>query len=240
MISWIKWPADTTVTLTINRDGNIFDTEVTRKKIVIKEVEHRLLNNKTHYLQIKTFWEDVSDQFVEAIKKLSEREKTKRLIIDLRNNGGGYLDQVTDILSHFIPEGEPTAVVRYLNGEKIYYSKWYNTFDPSRYELVFLVNSGTASASEIMVGTLKDYFPNSIIIWEKTYGKWSVQQVKPYRDGSFLKYTVAKWYTGKNENGIDQIWITPDIELELDIEAFKTSWEDNQLEAAQTTPYENK
>ncbi len=83
-----------------------------------------------------------------------------------------------------------------------------------------------------MIGTIKDYFPSSTIIGEQSFWKWSVQSLKKYYDGSSLKYTVAKWFTGKTKKGIDGVGITPDIELEFDSEKFKTEEKDNQLEKA--------
>ena len=93
-------------------------------------------------------------------------------------------------------------------------------------------NSGTASASEIMIWTLKDYFPKIVSIGENTYWKWSVQTMKQYDDGSSFKYTIAKWFTWKTETWIDWVWFKADIELEYDLEAYKLDWVDNQLQRA--------
>jgi carboxyl-terminal processing protease len=84
-----------------------------------------------------------------------------------------------------------------------------------------------------MAGTLKDYYPNLTLVWEKTYGKWSVQTIKTYFDWSSLKYTIAHWFTGKTETWIDQIGIKPDVEIKLD-ETLMKSWTDNQLEKAKS------
>ena len=82
-----------------------------------------------------------------------------------------------------------------------------------------------------MIGTLKDYFTDIVVLWETSYGKWSVQTIKAYPDGSSLKFTIAKWFTGKTQIGIDGIWIKPDIEIKLDEEKYKKGI-DNQLEKA--------
>lgn len=232
VISWIKWKAGTKVSLKILRNGKTLDFEVTRDKIVTKDIETKFLTRDTYYIEIKSFWDHVSEEFIESLDEIKESNKVKKIIIDLRNNGGGYLDQVTDMLSYLVPEKEPTAVVKYLNREKKYLSKGYNSIDLNNYKVIILQNSWTASASEIMIGTLKDYFENITLIWETTYWKGSVQTMRWYKDGSMLKYTIAKWYTGKTETGIDGIGIIPDMEVELDFEKYKKYDLDTQLEKA--------
>ena len=234
VISWIKWPAWTIVTLTIKRWTKIFDVEVTRAKIIIKDVEYKLLNNNTFYIEIKSFWDNVWINFKEAINVLKTKKNVKKVIIDLRNNWGWYLWEVTNILSYFVEKWKPTAIVKYKDASKVFYSDWYDLIDFSKYNIVMLENSWTASASEIMIWTIKDYYPDSKIVWENSYGKGSVQTIKSYNDGSSLKYTIAKWFTGKTETWIDWIWIKPDFELEFDIEKYKENEIDNQLEKAKS------
>jgi len=142
------------------------------------------------------------------------------------------LYEVSDMLSHFVPKNEKTVVVKYLEWNKNYYSKWYDWIDFNKYDIIILQNSWSASAAEIMAWTIKDYIPNATIIWTQSYGKWSVQAIKPYPDGSSLKYTIAKWFTWKYVRWIDGIWIPVDIELEFDFDEFKKSKKDNQLERA--------
>ena len=142
--------------------------------------------------------------------------------------------EVSKMLWYFLEEWETTAVIKYSNNTKKLYSKWYDLVDFSKYKIVLLQNSGTASASEIMIGTIKDYYPETEIIWEKSYWKWSVQTLKNYSDGSTIKYTIAKWFTWLTETGIDGVWITPTVELEFDIDAYKKNKTDNQLEKART------
>ncbi len=232
VISWIKWPAWSAVTLTIIRWWNEYNIDVTREKIIIINVESKLLTKDTYYIQIKSFWDNVSKNFKNALEGLKKQRRVKKVIIDLRNNGWGYLWQVADILSHFVEEWKPTAVVKYLKSNQQYTSRWYNMIDFNDYKIVILQNSWTASASEILIGTIKDYFPNTTIIWEKSYWKWSVQTIREYKDGSTLKYTIAKWFTGKTQTGIDWIGILPTIELEFDSEQYKKDWADNQLDKA--------
>lgn len=234
VITWIKGPAGSKVLLTIQRDNVSapLEIEVTRAKIVIKDVEYKLLDAETFYVQMKNFWIHSDTEFQEMLSELAEKKSVKKIIFDLRNNPGGYLEKVSNILSHAVPKGEATAIVSNGKTDLEYKSLGLEGVDFSKYKLIFLQNSGTASASEIMIGTMKDYYPNSIIIGEQSFGKGSVQSLKSYRDGSTLKYTSAKWFTGKNRNGIDGTGITPDVQLEFDINRWKNSEKDNQLEEA--------
>ncbi len=227
-VSKIKWPAWTKVKLIILRDGNNFEIEVIRDKIIIKDVEYKKINNDFFYIQIKMFWEKVFDEFTNSLDEL-KKSQVKKLIIDLRNNPWWYLEQATSMLSYFIEKWEKTAVVKYKDYDINYYSFWFEKIDFKDYQIFILVNTWTASASEIMAWTLKDYYPNIKIIWENTFWKWSVQTIKTYYEWSSLKYTIAKWFTGKNQIWIDKIWIKPDIEIVLDEETFK-KWLDNQLD----------
>jgi carboxyl-terminal processing protease len=229
VISWIKWKKWTPVLLTINRKWKELEIEVIRDKIIIKDITTELVNTNTFLITIKAFWPNVSENFRIALEELSEKKHVRKIIIDLRNNWGGYLDQVADMLSYVVPEGEKTAVIKYLKWNQDYISAWYELIDFSEYKIVILQNSGTASASEILAGTIKDYFPESVSIWEQSYGKWSVQRMKQYNDGSLLKYTIARWYTWWTETSIDGIWLTPDILLEFDSENYNKYEKDNQL-----------
>lgn len=232
VVWWIKWPSWTSVTLTINRNWELLEIMVTRDRIIITDIEWEILNTTTYYLQIKSFWENVSDDFKKAAIEINENKDISKIIIDLRNNWGWYLTEVTEMLSYFIEKWETTAVVKYHDSEKTFISKWYNTIDFSKYTIIILQNSWTASASEILTWTLNDYYSDLIILWEKSYGKWSVQVMKTYSDWSLLKYTIAKWFTWKTQTWIDWIWINPTIELELDIEKYQENGFDNQLDKA--------
>ena len=232
VISWIKWEKWTSVTLTIKRGNKTLEFEVIRDKIVIDDIETELVNSRTFLISIRSFWQHVSENFNDALIELSEEKYVKKIIIDLRNNGGWYLDQVAEMLSYIVPEGEKTAVIKYLNWQQNYRSAGYELINFNDYQIVILQNSGTASASEILAGTIKDYFPEATLIWEQSYGKWSVQRLKEYSDGSLLKYTIARWYTGWNEISIDGVWLTPDILLEFDSEQYEKYKTDNQLKKA--------
>ncbi len=234
VISWIKGPAGSVVELTIIREWLTEELiiPVTRDKIIIKDIEHKQIDSSTYYIQIKNFWERVDTDFEDALLVVNDSSTIRKIVIDLRNNPGGYLDQVANLLSHVVPRESVTAIVSNGKQETPYISRWYETLNLSNYEVILLQNWGTASASEIMIGTLKDYFPKITVVWEQSFWKWSVQSLKRYYDGSTLKYTSAKWYTGKTKTAIDEIGITPDIEIEFDRELFENQSIDNQLQKA--------
>lgn len=216
VVSWIKWPAWTTVKLSIKRWTKTFDLVVDREKIVLKEVEAKKLNSSTYYIQMKFFGPHIWKEFKESLEILKTDKSIKKIIFDLRWNWWWYLNGASNVLSYFVPHLEATAVIKYYNNEQTYKSRGYTDIDFSKYKLVVLENGWTASASEIFIWTLKDYFPDTTIIWEKSYWKWSVQTIKTFKDWSSLKYTIAQWYTWKNHNWIDWTWIKPDIEIKME------------------------
>lgn len=232
-VSKIKWLAGTKVKLSITRWNDKLIIEVERAKITLKDVEGKSLSSDTYYMNIRIFGDNVTSDFKTSLDDLKTKTSTTKLIIDLRNDPGWYLDSVADILSYFVPAWKNVAVVKYQWLTQDYISKWYSDYDFSKIKIVLLVNAWSASASEIMAGTLKDYYPNLNLVWEKTYGKWSVQTIKTYFDWSSLKYTIAHWFTWKTETGIDWTWIKPDIEIKLDETQMK-NWIDNQLEKAKS------
>lgn len=223
-IAKIKWPAGTKVVLTLLRSDTSLEITVQREKVTIKDVESKKIENGFYYIQMKNFWEKIETEFKAAFDDF-KKSGSQKLIIDLRNNPGGYLEKVTSLLNMFVPSGENTAVIAYHDASQSYTSDNSPKTDLSQYKVYILMNGGTASASEIMIGTLKDYFPSILLIGEQTYGKGSVQTIRNYFDGSMLKYTIAKWMTGKTKQEIDGVWITPDKEVISD----QTSAWDNQL-----------
>lgn len=231
IISWIKWPEWTEVNLKINRNWDEFYLKVKREKVHLKSIES-YFNWNNYVIKISWFNEWVSREFVDAIEILKQKNGIKKIVFDLRNNWGWFLNEVVSILSNFVPKWEPTAIVKYTVDEWKFLSKWNNLIDFSKYELVFLQNSETASASEIMIWTLKDYYKNLKIVWEKSYGKWSVQTIKEFDDWSSIKYTTAKWFTWKTKTWIDWIGILPTIEIKLNEELYKNQKIDNQLQKA--------
>lgn len=150
------------------------------------------------------FGSGTQEEFKSALDKM-KTDNPKRVIIDLRNNPGGDVAEVSDMLNYFVPSHENKLLIKSLTGEDVYLSTGEDSYFKDK-EIVILINKGTASASEIMAGTIQDYLPTQTkLVGETSYGKGSVQSLIPYSDGSNLKYTVAKWYTGKNGRSINKI-----------------------------------
>lgn len=222
-VSKVRWPAWSSVKLKIKRWEEILELEVKRAKVVINDVEY-LEKDDFSIIQIKMFWNNVFSQFRQAILELKESNNNK-VIFDLRNNPGWYLDSVVKMLSLFIDAWEPIAIVNYKNFEQVYNSFGEGLIDLWDYDIFILQNSWSASASEIMIWAINDYFPDSISVWEKTFWKWSVQTLREYIDWSTLKYTIARWYTWKTNTPVDTVWIEPKVLVEFDEDK-----EDNQLQ----------
>jgi len=155
------------------------------------------------------------------------------LIIDLRDNGGGFLDSAVDILSNFVEKDKPVVVTKEKNPflNRSYFSKGI-TEDSGKIQklpIVVLINGNSASASEITAGALKDY-KLALLVGEKSYGKGSVQEPFTLSDGSEIKVTIAKWYTPL-DHGIDGVGITPDLEVLFEKEDYEKKF-DRQLDEA--------
>ena len=166
--------------------------------------------------------------FREAIREVV-LSKSQKLIIDLRGNTGGYLEAAVDICSWFLPMGEIVAREQFGNGEEqLYRSKGYDIFNDN-FKMVILVNKGSASASEIMAGALKEH-GKAILVGEKTYGKGSVQELISIDGGSSVKLTIARWLTPEGKS-ISKEGLEPDIFVEFTKEDFEAS-RDPQMEKA--------
>jgi len=227
----IKWEAWTKVILNIFRPWDIwlFDVEVTREKITIPSVwEHDIFDENIAYISLNMFWSNTVAEFEKELYKV-DNEDIKWLIIDLRDNWWWYLESAVDILSKFLENWELIVTTKYRDNllNRSYYSR--NSWEIFDKPILVLINSNSASASEIMAWALKDH-NIAIILWEKSYGKWSVQEPFSLSDGSMLKITIAKWYTPLDKN-IDQEWIEPDIKVEFEKEDFENKY-DRQLEEA--------
>ncbi|MBR1416945.1 MAG: PDZ domain-containing protein [Bacilli bacterium] len=168
-------------------------------------------NRNVGYLDIDTFSSSVVTQVKNALKKM-EDEKIEGLIIDLRNNGGGYLTSATDIASLFIEKGK---TIYSLESKDDYQTLKDETDERRNYNIVIITNEATASASEILTSALKDSYGVKIV-GKKTYGKGKVQQTKTLSDGTMVKYTTAKWLRPNGEC-VDGVGISPDYEIDLEV-----------------------
>jgi carboxyl-terminal processing protease len=180
------------------------------------------------YIDLSIFWEDTAHDFEKALIQIKE-SRAQGLIIDLRQNGGGLLDSAIDILSHFVPKDKALVTTKENNPKDNI--TLFSHGSPISFSLpvVILLDSHSASASEIVAGALQDY-RQAIIVWETSYGKGSVQQPFPLEDGSELKITVARWFT-PYDRGIDGKGITPDISVKMTLQDYE-KWYDREFEEA--------
>lgn len=208
----IRGEIGTKVSITFSRDGEDPVTkDIVRAAIEIPTVETKLLPERVFVLELYNFSANSPGLFREGLRKFVE-SGTDKLIIDLRNNPGGYLEAAIDMASWFLPTGKVVVIEDFGEGKekREYKSKGYDVFTESL-KLVILVNGGSASASEILAGALREH-NKATIIGEKTFGKGSVQELMPITSKTSLKVTVAHWLTPKG-NSISVGGITPDIEV---------------------------
>jgi len=230
-VELIKWPAGTSVDLKIIRtwEEELLEIMVVREKIYISSVEEEYFEDENiAYIAINMFGEQTASEFSVALENVKQ-SWVDGLIVDVRDNGGWYLQSAVQILSEFIPEKEKLVGTRYRDSflNQSYFSvNDGETFDK---KIVVLINGNSASASEITAWALREY-NKAILIWEQSYGKWSVQQPFSMPDGSLLKLTVAKWFTPEGKN-IEEDGISPDIVIEYLDEDYENAY-DRQLEEA--------
>jgi len=228
----IRGEKGTRVILTIIRKDvdKPFYVTITRDDINVESVTFERLEGNIEYISINQFSDDTAEEFEKAVNDLL-LSTPKGVIVDLRFNGGGYLDIAVDIVSEFIEGEKPAVELKSRNKED---NEVFSTSGNARIPkipLVILVNDGSASASEIVAGAIQDA-KRGLIMGEQTYGKGSVQEVEFLRDGSSLRLTIAKWHTPSGRD-IDEVGITPDRIIEQKEE--DTAKEiDTQLEEART------
>ncbi len=213
-VKLLRGPKGSNVTITVTREGEgSRDITLTRDVIHIKSVKYKLLDNEIGYIKISQFQENVSDELKDAMSKLEldNGGSLRGLVLDLRNNPGGLLDEAIEVADQFIDKGLIVSVRgRTSNQSKEYYAtKGDSERDIS---LVVLVNKGSASASEVVAEALQDS-KRATIIGSKTFGKGSVQTIIQLDDGSGLKLTTAKFYAPSGRS-ISDVGVTPDIIVE--------------------------
>lgn len=229
IVSKLRGPKGTSVNVGVRRKDadDIVRFDITRDEIESKTVDHEMFDNGIGYIDISEFADNTADQFNEAYDDL-EKQGMKALIIDLRSNGGGYVDISVEIADRLVKDG---VIVSVKDKHGLSYS--YEDAGDDKYlkvPCVLLVDGNTASASEILTGALKDY-GLATVMGTQTFGKGITQIITPLDDGSGVKITNSKYYTPNGEN-IHEVGIEPDIVVEWDYDKYKDEGIDNQLEAA--------
>jgi len=235
-IGHIRGVVGTTVKITVVREGKKepIDFKIVRATINIPIIDSELRSDGTYIIQFYSFSETSTSLFAAEIEKF-KKSGSKKLIIDLRNNPGGYLDAAINISSFFLPEGKIVVRESFGEGKKetIYRTTGNFLLENYKYKAVILLNKGSASASEIMAGALSEHGV-ATLVGEKSYGKGSVQEVIPLDESTSMKLTIAKWLT-PNGVSISEKGLTPDVEVKYvaptTVDKTKPA-KDNQLEKA--------
>ena len=209
----IKGEEGTKVKVTVERNGEYLDFDIERKSIKIYHVETEMLENNIGYISLLTFDEGCADEFKKEYLELKNKG-AKKIIVDIRNNTGGLVEEALRLLDLFLPKNSTTLITVDANGKKEF-SKTKNSQVITE-DVVVLVNEYSASASEIFAGALKDH-GRAQIVGTKTYGKGVIQSVFMLEDGSALKLTVEEYFT-PNETKINKVGIEPNHAVELDLE----------------------
>ncbi len=201
------------VTLLIERNGESLEFNVSIESIPLPSVEEKLLENNIGYIKMDIFSKNLAEQVKTSLNNL-KKQGMNRLIIDLRDNTGGYLDSAEKTASLLLEKGKLIYSLQDKNKKEDYYDE---TDECENIPIVILINNNTASAAEILAAALKDSYSNTTIVGEKSFGKGKVQQTYDLSDGSKAKYTSAKWLR-PNGDCIDTIGISPDVEASLSYE----------------------
>jgi len=231
-VELMRGPVGTDIEITVRRVGKkkaiIFN--ITREIIEIESVKSKILDDKIGYLRLTSFNENSSEQIKNKIKEIKKDKKIKGYILDLRNNPGGLLSQAIKISDFFLDYGEIVSTKSRKSSEnRKWFSKKGDLIDGKT--LIVLINYGSASASEIVAGALKEH-KRAILIGENSYGKGSVQSIIPLKNKGAIRLTISKYYLPSGES-ISEVGVTPDIEIEESSDGFAINTDtDNQLNFA--------
>jgi len=233
-VKLMRGPVGTSIDLTIRRKNKKkpFVFKVKREIIKVKSVEAKILGqkNKIGYIRLKSFNENSDKQLFKNIKEFEKTKNPTGYIIDLRNNPGGLLTKAISITDFFLDDGEIVST----KGRKNYETRKFfaKTGDGVKGKpVIILINNGSASASEILAGALKDH-KRAIILGESSYGKGSVQSIIPLKNGGGMRLTISKYYLPSGKS-ISEVGVAPDILVEENSEEFKINTKtDNQLDYA--------
>jgi len=231
-VDLMRGPVGSSIELTVRRRGEkkALTFNITREIIEIQSVKSELLEENIGYIRLTSFNENSSDQIEKQIKKLKKNKNLNSFILDLRNNPGGLLNQAIRISDFFLENGEIVSTKsRKKSDNRKWFAKKGDITDGKT--LLVLINYGSASASEIVAGALKDH-KRAIIVGENSYGKGSVQSIIPLKNRGAIRLTVAKYYLPSGKS-ISEVGVRPDIEVNEEGDNFKIRTEtDNQLNYA--------
>jgi len=233
-VKLMRGPVGSSIDLTVRRKNvkKPLEFKITRKIIEVQSVSSSVISKDKNlgYIRLKSFNENSDEQFLKLIKKFEKNSKIKGYVLDLRNNPGGLLTQAINITDFFLDDGEIVSTKGRNASEtrKFFASKGDEIKGKP---IVVLINYGSASASEIFAGALKDH-KRAIILGENSYGKGSVQSIIPLRNGGGIRLTISKYYLPSGKS-ISEVGVTPDILVEEAEKDFKiNSDKDNQLNYA--------
>ena len=231
-VELMRGPVGSNIEITVRRRGvkKALIFNITRDFIQIQSVKSRLIDNNIGYIRLTSFNENSSKQIKNKLKELGKSNKIKGYILDLRNNPGGLLTQAIKISDFFLDNGEIVSTKGRKRSEN---RKWFAKKGDiiNGKSLIVLINYGTASASEIVAGALKDH-KRAILVGENSFGKGSVQSIIPLKNRGAIRLTISKYYLPSGQS-ITEVGITPDIEVGEDSEEFKMNTKtDNQLNFA--------
>ncbi len=231
-VDLMRGPVDTDIEITVRRIGvkKAIIFNITREIIKIESVKSKIIDNKIAYLRLSAFNENSSKQIENKIKEIKKDKKIKAYILDLRNNPGGLLSQAIRITDFFLDNGTIVSTKsRIISENRKWFSKKGDLIEGKT--LIVLINYGSASASEIVAGALKDH-KRAILIGENSYGKGSVQSIIPLKNNGAIRLTISKYYLPSGKS-ISEVGVTPDIEIEEDSDDFRINTDtDNQLDFA--------
>ena len=233
-VKLMRGPVGTSIDLTVRRKNvkKPLEFKIVREIIEVQSVTSKMIGNenKLGYIRLKSFNENSDKQFLKSVKKFEKNTKIKGYIFDLRNNPGGLLTQAINITDFFLEDGEIVST----KGRKISETRKFfarKGDEVNGKPIVVLINNGSASASEIFAGALKDH-KRAIILGENSYGKGSVQSIIPLRNGGGMRLTISKYYLPSGKS-ISEVGVTPDIFVEEEGDDFLiNSNKDNQLNYA--------
>ena len=233
-VKLMRGPIGTSIKLTIRRKNNkkALNFNIKREIIEVRSVNSEIMGkkNKIGYVRLKSFNENSDSQFFKKIKNFEKKYNPNGYIIDLRNNPGGLLTQAISITNFFLEDGEIVSTKsRNKSENRRFFARSGDGANGK--PIIVLINNGSASASEIFAGALKDH-KRAIILGESSYGKGSVQSIIPLRNGGGIRLTISKYYLPSGKS-ISEVGVAPDIFVEEDAKNFKQNTDkDNQLNYA--------